>query len=83
MVIEKQTKLRDAMRQIGLLDSAYWASWIVSSVAVNTLAVFAHCHRGAHTVPLLSAERLWNILHSSVDRWMFSCAVLHQFTHTQ
>jgi hypothetical protein len=47
MVIEKQVKLRDAMRQIGLLDSAYWASWIVSSVVINTCAVFALVAMGA------------------------------------
>ena len=30
LVSEKQYTLRDAMKQIGMLDSAYWTSWLIS-----------------------------------------------------
>ena len=38
LVSEKQYKLRDAMKQIGMMDSAYWASWLISSMVTNTLS---------------------------------------------
>ena len=38
LVSEKQYKLRDAMKQIGMMDGAYWTSWLLSSILTNTLS---------------------------------------------
>ena len=40
VVREKEKHLRLALKQIGMLESAYWASWLAINVAVNTAMVF-------------------------------------------
>ena len=47
LVSEKQHKLRDAMKQIGMLDSAYWTSWLISCVITNTLSTLLLIIMGA------------------------------------
>ena len=47
LVSEKQYKLRDAMKQIGMLDSAYWSSWLLSSVVTNTVSTLLLIIMGA------------------------------------
>ena len=37
IVQEKEGRLRMALRQIGMLDSAYWASWYISLISTNTV----------------------------------------------
>jgi hypothetical protein len=39
MVDEKQRKLPSMLRQMGMLDSAYWGSWIFNHLLTNTLMV--------------------------------------------
>jgi ABC-type multidrug transport system ATPase subunit len=40
IVAEKELKLRESMRVMGLIDGVYWASWIVLNVVMNVLAAF-------------------------------------------
>ena len=28
------------MKQIGMMDGAYWSSWLISSILTNTLSTF-------------------------------------------
>ena len=39
MVDEKERKLPSMLRQMGMLDSAYWGSWIINHLLTNTLMV--------------------------------------------
>ncbi|ESO04543.1 hypothetical protein HELRODRAFT_79043 [Helobdella robusta] len=39
IVTEKHLKLRDFMKVMGLMDSAYWLSWIITFVVLYTLPV--------------------------------------------
>lgn len=40
IVSEKELKLRESMRVMGLIDGVYWASWIILNIAMNILAAF-------------------------------------------
>lgn len=40
IVAEKELKLRESMRVMGLIDGIYWLSWIVLNIAVNIIAAF-------------------------------------------
>lgn len=40
IVAEKELKLRESMRVMGLIDGVYWLSWIVLNVTMNILAAF-------------------------------------------
>jgi hypothetical protein len=40
MVGEKEDHLVESMRQMGMLSSAYWISWIVLAITINTMSVF-------------------------------------------
>ena len=87
IVIEKQLKLRDAMRQIGLMDSAYWSSWIISSVVINTSATLALIAMGAiaqFPFFLLNDFGCY-FIHLWISLWMFSCAALliSSLTHSE
>lgn len=39
VVTEKEKKLRDSMRQMGMIDSAYWVSWHIVFTVTNTIMV--------------------------------------------
>ena len=39
MVDEKERKLPSMLRQMGMLDSAYWGSWILNHLITNTIMV--------------------------------------------
>ena len=39
IIQEKELYLRDAMLQMGLYDSSYWASWLMTNVVTNTISV--------------------------------------------
>jgi ABC-type Na+ transport system ATPase subunit NatA len=40
IVREKELHLVESMRQMGMMNSAYWVSWILSGTIINTLMVF-------------------------------------------
>lgn len=40
IVAEKEYKLRESMRVMGLIDGIYWLSWIVLNMCVNIIAAF-------------------------------------------
>lgn len=40
IVAEKELKLRESMRVMGLIDGVYWLSWIVLNIVVNIIAAF-------------------------------------------
>jgi ABC-type multidrug transport system permease subunit len=40
VVREKENHLQTAMQQMGLMDSAFWVSWLLNNLAVNTVMVF-------------------------------------------
>lgn len=37
MVAEKETQVRDSMRMMGLNEIAYWTSWLLYYLVINTL----------------------------------------------
>lgn len=39
ILVEKEKHLVDSMRQMGMMDTAYWLSWIITNTASNTLMV--------------------------------------------
>jgi hypothetical protein len=41
IVSEKDSGLRQAMRTMGLMDSSYWASWVLFDLAFGTLLTLA------------------------------------------
>lgn len=44
VVSERELKLRQALRTMGMLDSSYWLSWVVFEVALhhNVLHLFEY-----------------------------------------
>lgn len=40
IVKEKEDHLVESMRQMGMMNSSYWISWILSATVINTLMVF-------------------------------------------
>lgn len=47
VVMEKERKLKDAMLQMGMHDTAYWASWMICFTVMNTIMVLLLCLCGA------------------------------------
>ena len=76
LVSEKQNKLRDAMKQIGMLDSAYWTSWLISCVITNTLSTLLLIIMGAIAqFPFfLSNDFLTYFLHFWITMFAFTCS---------
>ena len=40
LVKEKESRIKESMRMMGMRDSAYWLSWYVYYTLVSTLIVF-------------------------------------------
>jgi hypothetical protein len=47
IVTEKQLRLREAMKQMGLRTSAYWTSWFITNAGVNLIQCVLLCATGA------------------------------------
>lgn len=53
MVMEKEAGLKQALRTMGMTDSAYWLSWsawelTLSLVSANLICLFGECTESGH-----------------------------------
>ena len=46
LVTEKELRLREAMKQMGLQSSAYWTSWLITNTCLNVVQVLLLCGTG-------------------------------------
>ena len=46
LVTEKELRLREAMKQMGLQSSAYWTSWLITNTCLNVIQVLLLCGTG-------------------------------------
>ncbi len=44
VVQERELKLRQALRTMGMLDSAYWSSWVLFEVCMHSCMQLASIH---------------------------------------
>ena len=47
IVTEKELRLREAMKQMGMRSSAYWSSWLATNTAINLAQCLLLCAAGA------------------------------------
>jgi ABC-type multidrug transport system ATPase subunit len=76
LVSEKQYKLRDAMKQIGMMDSAYWTSWLISSLVTNTISTLLFIIMGsiAQFPFFLINDFLAYFIHFWLTMFAFTCS---------
>ena len=76
LVSEKMFKLRDSMKIIGMLDSAYWSSWLISSLFTNTLSTCLLIAMGsAAQFPFfLKNDFLAYFIHFWLTMFAFTCS---------
>jgi hypothetical protein len=59
LVGEKQAGLRLALRNMGMLDSAYWASWMAFDAVITLLTALLLVLFGESACTLLTVPAVW------------------------